>query len=132
MAYQVPKFIEEETKLMGLITFNQLWILLSFAFILIILFNLLQLWLWFIVFAVLAPFGLFITFGQIHNQPIYSLFMAAIRHFWLPKYYLWQKERIIEKPFKAPPQKQTTSIEIPSQKTLNKETLQKLTEILDK
>lgn len=132
MAHQVPKFIEEETKLMGLITFTQLWILLGFAFILIILFSFLQLWLWFIIFVFLAPLGLFLTFGKIHDQPIHILFIAAIRHFWLPKYYLWQKEQIVKKSYQDSSTQKETLIKTPSQKTLDKETLNELTQILDK
>jgi hypothetical protein len=132
MAYQVPKFIEEETKLMGLITFNQLWLLLSFIILIIILFNLLQTWLWFIISVVLVPFGLFVTFGTVYNLPVYSFFMSAIRHFWLPKYYLWQKEKVVSKAPKDKPQKITSSKETSSTKNLDKKTLQKLTEILDK
>jgi len=132
MSYQVPKFIEEETKLMGLITFNQLWILLSFAGLLILLFVLLQFWLWIILFAILVPFGLFITFGKVNNQPVYNFFMSAVLHFWLPKHYLWQKEMTISKAPKNVPQKTASKSEISSKKILNKETLEQLTSILDK
>ena len=132
MSYQVPKFIEEETKLMGLITFNQLWILLSFAGLLIILFALLQFWLWIILFAIITPLGLFITFGKINNQPVYNFFMSAVLHFWLPKHYLWQKEMIVSEPSRNIPQKITPTSETSSKKTLDKKTLDQLTNILDK
>lgn len=132
MAYQVPKFIEEETKLMGLITFNQLWILLSFAAVLIILFNLLQLWLWLILFAILAPLGLFLAFGKIYDMPVSSFFMSAIRHLWLPKYYLWQKEQTAAPSPKRPPPEPMPETKTPPKKTLDLKTIQQLTEILDK
>ena len=132
MSYQVPKFIEEETKLMGLITFNQLWILLSFAGLLIFLFVLLQFWLWIILFAILVPFGLFITFGRVNNQPIYNFFMSVVLHFWLPKHYLWQKEMTVSKVSKNVPQKAASKPEISSKKTLDNKTLEQLTNILDK
>lgn len=132
MVYQVPKFIEEETKLMGLITFNQLWILLSFVGLLILLFVLLQFWLWIILFTIIVPLGLFITFGKINNLPVYKFFISAILHFWLPKHYLWQKETVVSKPLKNIPQKRTSTSETLSKKTLDKKTLEQLTNILDK
>lgn len=131
MAYQVPKFVEEETKLMGLITFNQLWILLSFAAVLIILFNFLQLWLWLILAALLAPLGLFLAFGKVNDMPVSSFFMSAIRHLWLPKYYLWQKDVATPAPEKPSPEPMPT-IETSAPKVLNQKTLQQLTEILDR
>ncbi|MDD5760647.1 MAG: hypothetical protein PHF45_01135 [Candidatus Pacebacteria bacterium] len=132
MAYQVPKFIEEETKLMGLITFNQLWILLSFAAVLIILFSVLQLWLWFILFAILAPLGLFLAFGKVNDMPVYSFFMPAIRHLWLPKYYLWQKEQSVRAAPEKPSPEPTPETETTIKKTLDSQTIQQLTEIFDK
>jgi MFS family permease len=132
MAYQVPKFIEEETKLMGLITFNQLWILLSFAGLLIILFALLQFWLWIILFAIITPLGLFVTFGKVNNLPVYNFIMSAILHFWLPKHYLWQKEMIAPTSSKNIPQKIISTSETSNKKILDKKTLDQLTNILDK
>jgi len=38
MYYETPQFIREETKLMGVLTFTQLWILVGFGGILAILF----------------------------------------------------------------------------------------------
>jgi len=93
MVYQVPQFIKEETKLMGWITFTQLWILLSFGGLIVLLFFILIPWLWMILLMVLAPACVFLAFGQIHSVPIYTLVMAAIRHFWLPKFYLWKKRK---------------------------------------
>jgi len=132
MVYEVPQFIKEETKLMGLITFTQLWILLSFGGIILLLFFLLKSWLWLILAAILAPIGFFLTFGKINSVHIYTLAMAAIRHFWLPKYYLWQKgEAVLETSCPAP-EKPKDKIKIEIKKELDNKTLKQLTDILDK
>jgi len=132
MIYQVPQFIKEETKLMGWITFTQLWILLSFGGLIVLLFFILVPWLWMILLMVLAPACVFLAFGQIHSVPIHTLVMAAIRHFWLPKFYLWKKERTFSKTSKYIPQKPKNTVKIQSKKQLDKKTLKQLTDILDK
>jgi hypothetical protein len=132
MVYEVPQFIKEETKLMGLITFTQLWILLSFGGIILLLFFLLKPWLWLISVTILAPIGFSLTFGKIHSVPIYTLAMAAIRHFWLPKYYLWQKEKTILATSHSVTEKPKDKIKIEVKKELNDKTLKQLTDILDK
>ena len=132
MVYEVPQFIKEETKLMGLITFTQLWILLSFGGIILLLFFVLQSWIWLILAAIIAPVGFFLTFGKIHSVPIYTLAMAAIRHFWLPKYYLWQKGETFLETSRPVPEKPKGKIKIEVKKELDNKTLKQLTDILDK
>ena len=132
MVYQVPQFIKEETKLMGWITFTQLWILLSFGGLIVLLFFILIPWLWMILLMVLAPACVFLAFGQMHSVPIYTLVMAAIRHFWLPKFYLWKKEKTFSKTPEYIPQKPKSTVETNIKKQLDKKTLKQLTDILDK
>ncbi len=132
MAYQVPQFIKEETKLMGWITFTQLWILLSFGGLILLLFSVLKSWLWLILAIILAPIGFSLAFGKIHSVPIYTLAMAAIRHFWLPKYYLWKKEKTFSKISYSVPQKPKPTVKTQIKKQLDKKTLKQLTDILDK
>jgi len=132
MNYEVPQFIRENVKLMGWITFTQLWIVLSFAGLVILLFFALEIWLWIILSMFLAPIGILLAFGQIHGVPIYSLIIAAIRHFWLPKYYLWKKEKTLTKTTYSVSQKPKNKIKIETKKKLDEKTLKQLTDILDK
>ncbi len=132
MIYQVPQFIKEETKLMGWITFTQLWILLSFGGFILLLFFVFKSWLWLILAIILAPIGFSLAFGKIHGVPIYTLAMAAIRHFWLPKYYLWKKERTFSKIPHTVSQKSKPTVKTQIKKQLDKKTLKQLTDILDK
>ena len=132
MNYQVPQFIKEETKLMGWITFTQLWILLSFGGLIVLLFFILVPWLWMILLMILAPVSVFLAFGQMHSVPIYTLVMAAIRHFWLPKFYLWKKEKTFSKTSEYISQKPKSTVKIEDKKQLDKKTLKQLTDILDK
>lgn len=132
MVYEVPQFIKEKTKLMGLINFTQLWILLSFGGLIVLLFLLLEPWLWIILLAILAPVGFFLALGQLHGVPIYTLVMSAIRHFWLPKYYFWKKEKVFSKTPEFAPKKTKIAIKTQVKKQLDKEALKQLTDVLDK
>lgn len=132
MIYQVPQFIKEETKLMGWITFTQLWILLCFGGLIVLLFFIFKLWLWMILLMILAPTGALLAFGQINGVPVYTLAIAAIRHFWLPKYYLWKQEKTFTKTPEHVTQKPKPILKTPIKKQLDKKTLKQLTDILDK
>lgn len=132
MPYQVPQFIKEKTKLMGLITFTQLWILLSFGGLIILLFFILVPWLWLTLSVILAPVGFFIAFGKIYSLPVYSIITSAIRHFWLPKYYLWKKEKVFLETDKSLPKETKFPPKTIARKNLDENTLKQLTELLDK
>lgn len=146
MVYQVPQFIEEDVKLMGLITFTQLWILLSFFGIALLFFLILPFWLAIIFAIIFFAAGSFIALGKVNGVPVYKLVLAAIRHFWLPKYYLWKKARTASSYFPqekaisgyAPLQEkssagitETPPAPLPPQKNLTPEKLEKLANLLD-
>ena len=130
MYYETPQFIREETKLMGAITFTQLWILVGFGGILALLFFVLNFTLWLILALILGPLGFLLAFGQMNGQPFYKIFPSALRHFWLPKYYFWQKENVPSK--QASTQPTTSTPTTPkTNKTLDQKTLDQLSQFLD-
>jgi len=92
MEYQIPQFVDEETKFVGPITLTQFWILLVPA--------ILSLFTWFIIssfilkffiIALLLGLGIALAFGKMNGVSLYKLASSAIRHFWLPKYYFWSR-----------------------------------------
>ena len=95
MEFQIPQFIEEETKFIGPFTPTQFWILLVAGglsvFTWLILGSLLLK-----IFLIALYFGIaaVLAFGKIDGLPIYSLVGHAIKHFWLPRYYFWTREHI--------------------------------------
>jgi len=127
MAYQVPQFIEEDIKLMGLITFTQLWILLFFIALTFISFL--------IFAAVLLPMGFFLALVKVSGVYAYKLVLSAIRHLWLPKYYLWKKAKTSAGYFpeeeKTPSEIKETESVSSLKKNVTTETLNKLSNILD-
>lgn len=131
MFYETPQFIKQETKLMGIITFNQLWILVGLGGFLVILFFTLNLGLWLIAALILGPIGIFLTFGQMNGQPMYKVLPSALRHFWLPKYYFWQKEKpIVSLPSHSQETKPTVVTKTTTKK-LDQQTLENLSQFLD-
>jgi hypothetical protein len=134
MFYETPQFIRQEVKLMGIITFNQLWLLVGFAGFLVILYFSLNMVLFVIIAMFLVPLGLILTFGQMNGMPMYKIIPAALRHFWLPKYYFWQKSNpIINQTQQRENNNQPTQtiIKPQLQKHLDKQTLDNLSQFLD-
>ena len=131
MFYETPQFVKQEVKLMGIITFNQLWLLVGILGFLAVLYFALNLWLWTILALIFGPLALFLTFCQMNGLPMYKVVPAAILHFWLPKYYFWKKEQIITEPKEATQQQTKTTIKPQIQKQLDKQTLENLSQFLD-
>ncbi|NMB92473.1 MAG: PrgI family protein [Parcubacteria group bacterium] len=132
MFYETPQFIKQEIKLMGVITFNQLWLLIGFFGFLAILFFTLNHILWIILALFLAPLGIILTFGHMNGQPMYKIFPAAIRHFWLPKHYLWQKEKMVPIASQKPSTtNEPTIVTKQPPKKLDQQVLNSLSQFLD-
>lgn len=116
---------------MGVITFNQLWLLVGVFGFLAIFFFILNIWLWLIAALILVPFALILTFGQMNGLPMYKVIPAALLHFWLPKYYFWKKEQRTQEPkadFEQPIQVVGSS---QTQKQLDSQLLDNLSQFLD-
>ncbi len=91
MQYQVPQFIEVEDKIVGPLTIRQ-FLYLAAAFIInFILFFALQMWLWFIVASIISGSVIALVFIKINNRSFGVILKAALKYFWLPRLYTWQK-----------------------------------------
>jgi len=132
MAYQVPQFVKEEVKLMGIINFTQLSILIGFFGIFGLLWVSVQKWLCLLITLILAPFVFGITFGKIHDVYIYKLVGSMFRYIWLPKQYIWRKEMSFGPQTQKTQKQLISSSGIPQTKNLNKQTLKELSDILDR
>ena len=134
MAYPVPQFIKEETKLMGILNFTQLSILVGYGAVLVLFWFILPKWFWIIIAAIFTPLILAITFGRLNNIYIYKLVGAIIRHLWLPKQYVWEKN-IPTYSYKENPSKskehQIVSPSTYAKKQLDTQLVKDLSNILD-
>lgn len=89
MQFEVPQF-ETETKIFGPFGIIQFAVVSVTGIFLIILWNLLELWLWFITSAALGGAVLAITLGQVRGRPMTAFLPGAINFIWQPKNYIYR------------------------------------------
>lgn len=99
--YQVPQFIDIESKIVGPLTIRQFLYLAGAGGISFVLFFLLQTWLWFIITVFMVVIGASLAFIKYNSQPLPKIIWLGILYYWHPKTYLWRSEpveRTIELP----------------------------------
>lgn len=90
--FQVPQFIETEDTIVGPLTIRQFGYLLAGGAIIFILYLLLNFWFWVILSTPLTLLTLTLAFIKYNNRPIAGLLLSALKYFWEPRIYLFQKE----------------------------------------
>ena len=107
MRYQVPQFIEVESKIFGPLTLKQFIYLAGGAGILFLLYVVLPIWLVFLLGLPIAGFSLAIAFYKVNNQPFIKVVENALKYLSSARLYLWKKTRPkfeIKKELKEAPQ----------------------------
>ncbi len=86
--FQVPQFIEDESKLVGPFSFVQIFIIVIGAGIALLVYNL-------FIKIIAIPIALLILFftialavAKVHDFPLYKMIIHIVKHFILPKSYL--------------------------------------------
>jgi hypothetical protein len=90
MQYDVPQFIEEESKIVGPLTLRQFFIFLGAGLFSFMLFFIFEPWLWAGVALLIFIATTFLSFGKIEGRSASTVFLHLIRHHWNPKLYLWK------------------------------------------
>ena len=90
--FQVPQFIETETKIVGPLTLKQFLYIGVAALTSFFLFFVLQLWLWFIVSAILGTAAAALAFIKFNGRPLPAILKSMVSYLWQPRMYLWQRE----------------------------------------
>ena len=102
MRFQVPQFIEIESKIFGPLTLKQFIYLIGGGGIIFILYALLPFWLM-IIFAIpVGAFAFALAFYKMNNQPFIKIVENALKFFSSSRVYIWKK---------APAQAQKTAVE---------------------
>jgi hypothetical protein len=91
MKYQVPQFIEIESKIFGPLTLKQFIYLAGGAGIVFLLYIILPIWLTFLFGLPVAGFALALAFYKINNQPFINVVENALKYSSSGKLYLWKK-----------------------------------------
>ncbi|HOK34561.1 MAG TPA: PrgI family protein [Candidatus Paceibacterota bacterium] len=131
MPVPVPQFIKEETKIMGILTFAQLTIICVGGGIIIGLFFVLEPTFWVIIAVIGLPLTLLLAFGQIEGMPMYQIFPYLLRHLWVPKEYLWSKEKTVFQKEAITPKKITPEEKPEIKKEITEEAIEKIAQYLD-
>jgi len=134
--YEVPQFIEEETKLIGPFSVRQFLLYLGALVVSFIFWVIFEPWLWIFLSVILFGSISILAFGKVHGRPMSAIFVSAVRFFWNPKRYIWKKEtpaaediyvkRTISKPTPSLTQEKT------KQKALTPEKIRELAKQLDR
>jgi len=120
MRFQVPQFIEIESKIFGPLTLKQFIYLIGGAGIIFILYALLPFWLM-IIFAIpVGALSFALAFYKMNNQPFIKIVENALKFFSSSRVYIWKK---------APAQTQKTAVEgMKKQSEMGQISVPKLTE----
>lgn len=91
MQYELPRYIEEEAKILGPLTLKQFMIAFTGIIISILFFFFFWAWLATILSFLLMTVIVFLMFGKIHGRPATAVVLGMIKYLWLPKVFIWQK-----------------------------------------
>lgn len=91
MRYQVPQFIEVESKIFGPLTLKQFIYLLGAGGIAFIIYSLLGFFFAFLLGLPVIALGAALAFYKVNNQPFIKVVDNFIKHYMSPRLFLWKK-----------------------------------------
>ena len=95
MRYQVPQFLERETKIVWFLSFKQLILFGAIGIGMIILYYILPRALFILVLIVVGGGSLSLILVRIDTIPLYQLVTRSVGYFLLPRTYIWKKKETI-------------------------------------
>jgi len=133
MRYEVPQFIEEETKIIGPLSFRQFFLFLAGVVFSFILFFIFKPWLWFIFSVLLFGIMAVLAFGKYQGRPLSAIFFNIFRFFWQPRRAVWKKEALKAEGLykKEPPESRPPPVQPKKTADLTPEKIKELAKKLD-
>lgn len=111
--YQVPQFIEHETKIVGPLTFRQFIYIgggSAILFILFFTFGEKNFFLFFVIASLIGGFAFALAFAKVGGKSFGSALFSMLGFFLAPRIFIWKKTQrkipIIPAPPASPPQTQ--------------------------
>jgi hypothetical protein len=92
MQFQIPQFIETESKIVGPLSLKQFFFIAAGGGIIFILFFFLATWLWIIMAFLIGSASVALAFIKYNGRPLYQVAWTAVGFFWKPRMYLWQRQ----------------------------------------
>ena len=105
--FEVPQFIELESKIVGPLTLRQFAFIAAPALISFFLFFVLNTVIWVMLLVILMVAGASFAFIKINGRPLYALALLSLKFFWQPKMFLW-KRPVIKETIEIPEVKRQT------------------------
>lgn len=94
--FEVPQFIELESKIVGPLTLKQFAFVAAPALISFFLFFVLNTAIWVILTIILVVSGVAFAFIKLNGRPLYVIAFLGLKYFWQPKMFLWKRPVIKE------------------------------------
>lgn len=90
--FQVPQFIETESKIVGPLTLKQFLYLGVAGLLSFFLFFVLQTFFWIVITIILGLIAASFAFIKYNGRPLTSILKSAFFYYWNPRLYLWKRE----------------------------------------
>ena len=113
MRFQVPQFIEVESKIFGPLTLKQFIYLAGGAGIIFLLYVSLPFFLMILLALPIGALSLALAFYKVNNQPFIKLIESALHYSSSPKIYIWKKREIKKREEKKETEKTSAPIYVP-------------------
>ena len=94
--FEVPQFIELESKIVGPLTLRQFAFIAAPALVSFFLFFALNTVIWVMLTVILVVAGAAFAFIKINSRPLYALAFLSVKFFWQPKMFLWKRPIVKE------------------------------------
>lgn len=108
MQFQVPQFIETESKIVGPLTLRQFIFVAIGTGLSILALYIFNFFIAFILIALIAASTVALAFVKINGRSFPSILKSAFGYYWNPRFYIWRKEApeiLKESGLKTPEQK---------------------------
>ncbi len=90
MQFQVPQFIETESKIIGPLSIRQFSFLAGGLVVIVTCYYLLQTWLWILISLITGSISVTLAFLRMNGRPALLVLFNALSYFWNPRLYLWR------------------------------------------
>lgn len=94
--FEVPQFIDLESKIVGPLTLKQFAMVAAPAFVSFLLFFVLNTFLWVVLAVIFVSSGVSFAFIKVGGRPLYLVALLAVKFFWQPKLFLWKRPLVRE------------------------------------
>lgn len=92
MQFQVPQFIETESKIVGPMTLKQFLYVAAAGLLSFFMFFILKTFAWIVITALIALVAISLAFVKYNGRPLTTILASAVGYLWKPKLYLWQRK----------------------------------------